>query len=158
MNITFDHVMVLLVCIIFFLLFVVIMTIFDFYKKPSIYELEILNELKRSSQESSTTSCSATTKKNTSTNVNPNTTNSSCDRCDQYPIYCGTTSFDNDTLNQPEKHDVYKDVCIFIVYANIMYAGSLVLNDFFLALLGIVTIGLFIYLKTADHERQHWST
>lgn len=47
-NISFDHLIIFLICIVFFMLFVIQMTIFDFYKKPSIYELELLNEFKKS--------------------------------------------------------------------------------------------------------------
>ena len=43
-----EHFITIMIVIIFCLIFIIFLTIFDFYKKPSIYELELLNEFKSS--------------------------------------------------------------------------------------------------------------
>ena len=43
-----EHVITVMIVIIFCLVFIIFLTILDFYKKPSIYELELLNEFKSS--------------------------------------------------------------------------------------------------------------
>lgn len=52
------HILTVMIVIIFCLLFVIFLTLFDYYKKPSIYELELLNEYK-STCESKNNSCNS---------------------------------------------------------------------------------------------------
>lgn len=53
-----EHFITIMIVIIFCLIFIIFLTIFDFYKKPSIYELELLNEFKSSNCTQSSNTCS----------------------------------------------------------------------------------------------------
>ena len=52
-----EHLITIMIVIIFCLIFIIFLTILDFYKKPSIYELELLNEFKSSNCTNSNTNC-----------------------------------------------------------------------------------------------------
>ena len=52
-----EHVITVMIVIIFCLVFIIFLTILDFYKKPSIYELELLNEFKSSNCSQRNNSC-----------------------------------------------------------------------------------------------------
>lgn len=55
-----EHFITIMIVIIFCLIFIIFLTIFDFYKKPSIYELELLNEFKSSNCSKNNNNCDET--------------------------------------------------------------------------------------------------
>lgn len=125
----FDYIIIIIICIIFFLVFVIQMTIFDFYKRPSIYELEIYNEFKKKS------GCS-----------HP---------CKSGGCKCSSGGGEEKTTQEgPElfsksytEANFYKDIIYFIVYINIMYFSSLFFSDFVLTFIGIILISIMLYIK-----------
>lgn len=58
-----EHVITVMIVIIFCLVFIIFLTILDFYKKPSIYELELLNEFKSSNCSQKNNPCEEEKKK-----------------------------------------------------------------------------------------------
>ena len=105
---SFDHCIILMICIIFFLVFVIQMTIFDFYKKPSIYELELLNEFKKTGNGGACTDAAPQDSTCTSSTNTPEETTSGGDK---------------------KRSMIYQDAIIVLLYTNILYYASSYLSD-----------------------------
>ena len=125
---SFDHVIVLVVCIIFFLVFVIQMTIFDYYKKPSIYEIELFNEFRRSTDD----------KKN-------------CGDTSTKTVQCGC-----DTENSTSRHHdrsiydsamFYKDIIMIILYINILFVCSYYFSETMMSIIAIIILSALSYYK-----------
>lgn len=127
--ISFDHVIVLVICIIFFMVFVIQMTIFDYYKKPSIYELELFNEFRR---------CSDTKK--------------DCESVSEKHTPCGCESENSTSISHHKKsiYDsaiFYKDIIMVIVYLNLMYICSYYVSETMMSVTAIFILSALSYYK-----------
>lgn len=96
-----ENFITIMIVIIFCLIFIIFLTIFDFYKKPSIYELELLNEFK----------------------------SSNCNKTQNNHKPCNDSS--NDTPNDDENKKnkrlilIYQDILYLLFYIIILYLISL---------------------------------
>lgn len=113
-----DYIILIIIGVIFFMVFVIQMTIFDFYKRPSIYEIELYNEFK---------------KRNSTCNPGPG---------------CNSTAPENSQPKEKtHNHNFYKDIVFFVLYINIMYILSFYLSDIFLILFGTGITLLLLFTK-----------
>ena len=132
----FDSLILLIIGIIFFLVFVIQMTIFDFYKKPSIYELELCRELKNN---------------NTNNNcVRPGNNNRCPSSTSKKIIECNddeNEDFPGQTPRVLKNKNIYRDILFFVVYLNIIYFLSLSFSDAILTPLGVIIIIIMLYFK-----------
>ena len=103
-----DHIILVIIGVIFFLVFIIQMTIFDFYKRPSIYEIELFNEFKKRNCGSVGAKCSDS---------------------------CGCSGSDK---HKKENYNFYKDIVFFILYVNVMYVLSLYLSEMYMMISAIV--------------------
>ena len=115
-----DYIILIIIGVIFFMVFVIQMTIFDFYKRPSIYEIELYNEFKKRNS-----SC------NSAPGCNSNT----------------TSSENTHPKDKTHNHNFYKDIVFFVLYINIMYVLSFYLSDIFLILFGTGITFLLLFTK-----------
>lgn len=98
-----ENFITIMIVIIFCLIFIIFLTIFDFYKKPSIYELELLNEFK----------------------------SSNCNKTQNNHKPCNDSSEHNNTSNDDENKKnkrlilIYQDILYLLFYIIILYLISL---------------------------------
>ena len=120
-----EHFITMMIVIIFCLIFIIFLTIFDFYKKPSIYELELLNEFK-----------SSHCKNNTNTNT-----------CDDTNQDCPEDGAKNKRLIL-----IYQDILYSLVYIIVLYAISLTyLPEPIIGFVAILLIFVLLKIKRRTH-------
>ena len=131
----FDSLILIIIGIIFFLVFVIQMTIFDFYKKPSIYELELCRELKSNHH-------------NNCAKPPPSCNQHRCSLDNKIIETSTSEEKDSNCKDRVGKNkNIYKDILFFVVYINIIYVLSLTFSDAILAPLGVVIIIMMLYFK-----------
>lgn len=114
-----EHFITMMIVIIFCLIFIIFLTIFDFYKKPSIYELELLNEFKSSHCQ--------------------NKTNTGCEE---------TKDEDPENKKNKRLLLIYQDLLYSVIYIVILYLISLTyLPEPIIGFIAILLIFVFLKVK-----------
>lgn len=115
-----EHFITMMIVIIFCLIFIIFLTIFDFYKKPSIYELELLNEFK-------------------SSHCKNNTNTKGCEE---------ENDGQEDNAKNKRLLLIYQDILYSLVYIIVLYAISLTyLPEPIIGFVAVLLIFVFLKIK-----------